>query len=320
MMSLAMGLALLLAAEPATPRKPHPLAPSLPELTDEEEAAFDRIIDRFIEYDLGRLKGEEGKQALRDFNDLGPEAIFALIRGMNRAAAIESSCPAVVISKKVNAILRSTKDHDLLDYARENIGLGVERSRHLGILKDLKALCVVRKGQLPPKTAAMRVPPTKDKPPSAMSVAELIKAANGERGAGLKPLLLELEKRKGDEALAGLAAFTTYSETEVQQLARQLLRSNLARQDAELVKTKLTDESAPIRAAAAQVVAVKKLPLASQLIDLLADANPDVRQAARESLVQLAQGTDFGPERDADEIARAKAIENWRAWLSRPKK
>src|SRR5690349_1375375 len=100
---LSLALAALLAAEPAKtekPRPPHPFAPSLPQLTDDEEAELDRIIDRFILFDLGKLKGEEGKKALADFQKLGPDATFALIRGMNRAAAIESSCPAVVIGKK----------------------------------------------------------------------------------------------------------------------------------------------------------------------------------------------------------------------------
>src|SRR5688572_22305512 len=76
-----------------TPRKPHPLAPSLPELSEEEEAKIDAIIDRFIEADTGKLHGPEAKKALQDFHRLGPEATFALIRGMNKAAAIDHSCP-----------------------------------------------------------------------------------------------------------------------------------------------------------------------------------------------------------------------------------
>src|SRR5262245_787914 len=75
-------------------RKPHPFAPSLAELTEEEEDKLDKIIDRFMEYDVGKLKGAEGLQALRAFEKLGPDAIPALLRGLNRAAAINHSCPA----------------------------------------------------------------------------------------------------------------------------------------------------------------------------------------------------------------------------------
>src|SRR5688572_30752368 len=81
-------LLLVAVARADEPRKPHPFAPSLPELTEEEEKKLDGIIDRFILYDIGQLRGEEGQKAVREFAKLGPEAIPALIRGINRAAAI----------------------------------------------------------------------------------------------------------------------------------------------------------------------------------------------------------------------------------------
>src|SRR5690349_10223032 len=49
------------------PVKPHPFAPSLRDLTAKEEEAFDKIIDDFILYDVGALKGPEGKKALEAF-------------------------------------------------------------------------------------------------------------------------------------------------------------------------------------------------------------------------------------------------------------
>src|SRR6516162_845753 len=53
--------AVLFAADPAPDakpmRKPHPLAPSLPELTKEEEEKLDDIINRFIRADTGQLQG-----------------------------------------------------------------------------------------------------------------------------------------------------------------------------------------------------------------------------------------------------------------------
>src|SRR5262245_9925225 len=121
-----------------TPRKRHPFAPSLFETTKEEEAKFDKIIDRFILADTGKLKGPEHKQAMEDFEKLPPESIFALIRGMNKAAAIDHSCPALVIGKRLHKQLRVSNDVDLLTFARENIGAGVGRSRHADAIKDLR--------------------------------------------------------------------------------------------------------------------------------------------------------------------------------------
>src|SRR3954469_13618831 len=83
-----------------TAKKRSPIAPSLPYLTNDEEEKLDRIIDRFILFDTGRLLGAEGQQAQRDFDKLGYEAIPALIRGLNKAAGLEHSCPTLVISKK----------------------------------------------------------------------------------------------------------------------------------------------------------------------------------------------------------------------------
>jgi len=144
-------LMLAIAQEPleeASPRRPNPLAPSLALLTEEEEAKLDAIIDRFIAYDTGKLPGPEGKEAFRAFHNLGPEATFALIRGMNKSALIDHSCPALTIARKLQSTLRTTQDTRLLEYAKENVGLGVERSRHMTAIKELRLTATTRKSQL----------------------------------------------------------------------------------------------------------------------------------------------------------------------------
>jgi hypothetical protein len=144
--------ALLLAAQPPTaiqtPRQPNPFAPSLPQLTEEEENQLDQTINRFIDYESGKLRGPDTKKILTDFQKLGPPAIPALIRGLNRAAKIEHSCPAVVIAKKLARMLSTTHDSELLEFARENIGAGVTQSRHMGVIKDLRMVCILRKRSL----------------------------------------------------------------------------------------------------------------------------------------------------------------------------
>lgn len=307
---LTLTLAALLPADTKdTPRKPHPLAPSLPQLTEAEEEKLDQVIDRFIQYDLGKLRGKEGQKALEEFQNLGPEAAFALIRGLNRAANIEGSCPAVVIAKKLNRILSASEDTDLLDFARENIGLGVKQSRHKGLLADLRTACTLRKG-----TVLKNKSKPGEKAPRAMTTAELVKAASDERGPRLKQVLTELEQRQGDDAIAALGVAATSYEADVQQLARDLLVRHLTRQSQAIVKDKLKDDRAEVRAAAAAVAGSKGLRLGGELIDLLSDDNGRVRESAQQALVKLARGSDFGPKSNASKTERDEAVKKWRDW------
>src|SRR5262249_55498785 len=144
---ILLPLALALPAQTdKEKRPPNPLAPSLPQITEEENARFEAIINRFIEFDTGKLTGAAGKEALADFNALPPQAIFALAEGRNPAANSEASCPAVVIGKKIQRILNVSNDLDLLAYAKETLGVGVTAHRHQGMLKDVQFSILLRRG------------------------------------------------------------------------------------------------------------------------------------------------------------------------------
>jgi hypothetical protein len=302
-------------AEKKQSREPHPFAPSLPQLTDEEEAAIDRTIDRFILFDIGRLPGAAGQQALADFQKLGPEAIPGLIRGLNRAAKIDASCPAMTIGKKLYDLLKASKDTKLFDFARENIGAGVTRTRHGAVLNDLKVLCMVRKRAVTKELASNR--PKKPKTPRSMSVAELADAVTTEQGPRLKLLLTELAGRKGPEVIDALASAAATRDEETGPLGQKLLVRHLSRVTTKALKEKLKDERAEVRLAAVQVVAAKRLRLGSELIDLLDDASTEIRDAAHDALVKLKGGTDFGPKSDTSDSERTEAIQKWRAWWKR---
>jgi hypothetical protein len=311
---LTLTLTTLLAGDPPSttkPREPNPFAPSLPLLTDEEEARLDEIIDRFIKYDSGQLAGADARKARQDFERLGPEAIPALIRGLNEAAKIEHSCPAVLIAKKLYRMLMATDDTELLQFARENVGAGITESRHMAVLRDLRLACTLRKNQL------ARLALAGPKPPRALTTAELVRAAGSERGARLKQVLTELEQRRGDDALNALGVAAASYETDVRDLARELLPSNLSRQGSKVVKAKLKDERSEVRAAAAQAVAAKFPALGGDVIDLLGDDDAAVRDAAHKALVRLNRGTDLGPAARASDSERAAAVEQWRAWWAK---
>jgi hypothetical protein len=310
------------------PRKPSPFAPSLPQLTDEEERQLDEIIDRFIDYDSGRVRGPEGRQAVGDFLKLGPEAIPALIRGLNRAARIEHSCPAVTIAKKLSRMLSSTRDPQLLEFARENVGAGVTRSRHMGVIQDLRVTCMLRKRALlesgigaTANTPAFGELKTMVRDSGArefqrLSTKELVEAAGRERGPKLKLVLTELGRRRGDAALGALGSAAASYEGDVQRQAREILDRQLAGLASAALKEELKDDRAEIRAAAARVTGARQVHAESELIDLLEDEDAGVRRAAHESLVRLSRGTDFGPHASASQAERAVAVRKWREWLA----
>jgi hypothetical protein len=291
-----------------TAKKRSPIAPSLPYLTNDEEAKLDRVIDRFILFDTGRLPGPEGQQALREFEKLGYESIPALIRGLNKAAGLEHSCPTLVISRKLSRLLSACDDADLLEFARDTLGSGVGPTSHKRVIEDLRFACLMRKNDLARRGASG------SKSPSSMTTVQLMDSIRREKGDKQRAALLELETRRGAEAFAGLASVAANADSDQKTFVRGLLESNLGRQSATVVKDRLKDADPEVRAMAARVVGAKQPALAGELIELIADEVSDVRQAARQSLVKLAKGEDHGPVSGADRSDIAEAQAKWRAW------
>lgn len=311
-----LSLALVLPGQSSlakeTPRKVSFIAPSLPALTLEEERKLDEIINRFIQYDTGKLRGPAGQKALKEFEALGREAIPALIRGLNQAVQIDHSCPTLVISRKLIKMLMSSDDVELLEFARDNLGAGVGATRHASVIQDMRFQCLMR------KNALLRAGITTVKLPARMTSAELIQSASREQGPRLKQVLTELETRRGPEVPAGLAVALIHPNQEIQTLGRTLLERNLDRQGLAMVKLKLTDENAEVRKAAVRVAA-KTPSLRANLIDRLNDMQSDVREEAHAALVKLS-GEDFGPRQDAESPERERAMAQWRAWLEKQKR
>jgi hypothetical protein len=109
-------------------------------LIDTENEVHDEIVERFIEFDVGRLPGAAGLKARQDFDRLGTEAIGSLIRGLNKSAMMQASCPVVVISQKLGTLLRDKPEPALLQYALANIGRDVPSGApHMGYLQALVA-------------------------------------------------------------------------------------------------------------------------------------------------------------------------------------
>lgn len=316
---LTLTLVALTGADGSTTPRPKssPYAPSLPYLTREEEKKLDKIIDRFMQFDIGLLPGAEGRQALREFERLGPEAIPALIRGLNRAAAIEHSCPVVVIAKKLTRFLMASDDRELLEFARDNIGAGVGPTRHKNVLADLRVRCMLRRTALArrsSKTAAATARAPESKSLKGRTVSELAKAVSTERGPRLRQVLLELSGRRGQEVLDGLCTGANSYDRDIQQFSRDLLDRHLGKNSAAFVKSKLKDDQAEVRKSAIRVIAARAPKLGGEVIALLTDDDAGVRETARRALVRISRGADFGPPSGADKAQREEAQQKWLAW------
>jgi hypothetical protein len=298
-----------------TLRAPHPLAPTLPLLTDEEYARMEKIIDNFISYEKNKLAGAAGRKAVEDLFRLGPEAIFPLIEGYNKAANWEDSCPAVVIGRKIAQILASTQDADLLDFARENIGAGVKARRHMNATKDLRVACLLRKSALQRQSMTAAVPG--QGPVRSLTMEQLTTAVASQRGANLRNVLLELNRRKDAKAFDLLVIAAEKGDKPGKELAKTLILQRLGRMSQAALRSKFQDERLEVRVSAIAMAAARNLPVVPELIDLLNDQETRVWQAAHEGLVRLARGTDHGPTAGASPAERAQAASRWREWWSR---
>ena len=305
---LTAVLAVVLSANPASDKAPktNPFAPSLPYLTLDQEHHLDKVIDRFMLFDTGHLRGEDGKTALQDFQKLGPEAIPALIRGINRAAVMQQSCPTLVIAKKLRMFLMASDDEELLEFARDEIAAGVERSQLMNVLQDLRVMCMLRRNALLRLEAKTGV-----KPPRRMTTTELAAAAGGADSPRMKLMLAELAQRRGPEVLKGLARAAGSDDKEVRQLGRDVLDKYLTRQGIEFIQRQLKDDRAAVRQSAARSAA-KYPSLGNDLIALLSDADRDVADAAHQSLVKIS-GDDYGPSSSTKTDVNA-ARQKWQAW------
>jgi hypothetical protein len=121
-----------------------------------------------------------------------------------------------------------------------------------------------------------------------------------------------LQKQQGQ--LAGLALNAKLNVDAAREYAKVL--QGLAKDGPDVIKEKLKEQQPLTRWAAAMVAGRSWLHLETELIDRLADPSPQVREAAREALVRLSRGNDFGPLPKATAQQIAQAVQAWRQWLA----
>lgn len=115
------------------------------DLTTAEQTRINQIIDRFILHDIGVTRDP---LAVREFRDLGSEAIPGLVRGFNRAITLNHSCPATMIYHKLSSLIRSCEDRQVLAFIRTEVGAGVTATPYAGLVNNLKLLSSMRAAYL----------------------------------------------------------------------------------------------------------------------------------------------------------------------------
>jgi hypothetical protein len=301
------------------------IAPSLPQLTREEEKALDELLDRFMRADVGQLTGNEATQAIRDFQALGMEAVPALIRGLNRAATYKHSCPILQLTGKLTKLLAKSHDGLLLDFARDNLGAGVpDNNPYQGRFRQMRVELAMRMNALARENpmAGRLVTPTPTpmpqslggRDPKQLPPRELAGLAKTESGETLKVILRELETRRGPEVFAGLGAAAANTTSDIRMLSRDLLLRHLGRLSLAEVVAQLENGEVEVRRAAVDVVLEKHPGALAKLIDRVADKDEGIRQQVRAALVREAKPVDFGPDPNESEAEIRKARDRWRTW------
>lgn len=293
-------------------REPNPLAPSLPLLSDAEEARYDKIVNQFIKYDLGQLPGAEGLKAKNDFLKLTSESIPALFRGLQISAKLEHSCPVAMISQKLKSFLLKSEDDELLEFARDELTSALEGSRHAPLLQDMRlGLTLRRKVVLANKPAVPKWLLT-------MTVAEMLKSLQEEENQQKHKLMAQELGRRGDyESLKGLGLFAASFYPEVKEPSIKLLQEKMRKLKVGEMQEFLKDTNPLLRQKAAEAMGdLKVIKGAENLVPLLLDANAGVQKAAQEALVKIASGKDFGPVDFSNPESVRKSQLEWKRWLT----
>ena len=304
----------------------HRLARAQDELqTPEQRARYDKIVEDFIQYDVGKLRGEAGQEANARFRSLqDPKAIPSLVRGAIKASQIPASCPIVVISNKLGGLLRSTRDPRLLQHALDYLKPEGPETRYGTYLNNLRQIAneQYRKstGQEPATPTELRGGGTASQLRRSRlqlddwSCDDLVEATSEVEGTELLQVLAELKDRKGSVYTEALADAIGTVDEDIKPIARGLLATRLTRMTDRTLKAKMRSPDAEVRAAAALAIGYKGSPLYRELAAGLRDGNLLVAQNSRDVLVKML-GEDFGPEDGAPGIEWFQASKRWEKWI-----
>lgn len=298
--------------------------------TPQQRARYDRIVNEFIQYDVGQLRGEQGRAANARFQALkNPHAIPALVRGAISASRIRASCPIIMISNKLGGLLRSTNDPRLLQHAMDYLEPTGPEAVYGTYLNNLRQIANEQfeevTGREPEAATTLRGGGTASQLRRSRlqleewSYEDLVDAVSEVKGTQLLQVLGELKDRKGSIYTEALAEATDKVDDDIKPIARGLLATRLVRMTDRTLRAKLKDSNAEVRAAAALAVGYKGSPLYKELAAALRDGDLLVAQNAHDVLVKML-GEDLGPPEEASGIEWFQASKRWQQWIEEREK
>lgn len=202
------------------------------------------------------------------------------------------------LSAKLTSLVEAADDPCLMTYSVMNLGAGVPpptNKSNLGFARRLQSLRMqlVRKWFSPMGPVARR----------KRQLQELIQRQQDVVRRRREKELLDIQERKLAEEL-------------FQRSSLEVFVRKLPDEPEDTLRRDLQDDSPLARLLVVHTIGRRRLHLETELIERLGDAHPAVRQAAREALVRIARGTDFGPSARASKGAIARSTEKWRQWLA----
>lgn len=134
-----------------------------------------------------------------------------------------------------------------------------------------------------------------------------------ERDVGLKKHLENLVNKQQQEFLKQQLQNLMKQQKKQQKEMASIWRDLMKIENETLIR-KMRDPNPLVSLLAIQATGRKRLPVEKECIGLLSNVNPTICQAARETLIRLGRGVDFGPEPSATPQQVAASVRSWSSW------
>jgi hypothetical protein len=165
--------------------------------------------------------------------------------------------------------------------------------------------------------AAKTTDPKDKQPVLDAEAAKLVEEVLTAQGKKQEEVLEKLRDSKGSVYTQALTAVIPKLTKEMKTKARDALAERLTRMTTATLKDKLQDDDPEARRAAALAVAMKEdTTFVPRLIEMLQDSEPLVSRAALAALKSLTR-QNFGPDAEATQAERDKAVAAWKAWWAK---
>jgi hypothetical protein len=217
-----------------------------------------------------------------------------------------------LLERRLLSLVRETHDPFLSWYVVDNLGKGLPRtSKYYDHYEKIRRQ--IFKDELAVKVHGWQATSTRQTNPK-----DQLKKRQ-------QMLMLEHGIVEARQRMMQQAEYHALLKTQFEQFARDQARMQemlpglvrtMSQEEPRAVAKKFHDDDPFLRWVAIQVAAKKWMPVEKELIALLDDPYPGIRDAARQALVRLSRGNDFGPAANATAGQIETAQSHWQRWLA----